>query len=135
MKSSRRTKILIYCLFCMILTSCSQNTDKVSAIKVRHDTLQLNHVKGPVDFTFTIFSVGNDTLKILKHATSCGCTQVSIDKKAIAPGDSAVLKGVYTPEVKGRFEKTIVLNTNDKKKFHVLRLRGFSDTMIRTTGR
>ena len=57
------------------------------------------------------------------------CTQVATEKTNIPPGDSTLLKGRYTPETLGEFEKSIVINTNTEKKFHVLRIRGTSKSI------
>jgi hypothetical protein len=136
MNSLKRIKNLLFCLFALTAASCTQNETKRAALRANRDTIELNRVSGPTNFKFTILSVGNDTLKIFKHATSCGCTQVSVSKTNILPGDSAFITGLYTPEVKGPFEKTIVLNLNSKEKFKVLRIRGECDSLTTAaTGR
>ncbi len=46
--------------------------------------------------TFWLKSTGDDTLKILKIIPGCGCTQVPLSKKEIAPGDSSALEIIFS---------------------------------------
>ena len=108
----------------MIIASCGQKIPKKAEIKILSDTIDLKTVNRAINFHFQIKSVGSDTLKIFKYASSCGCTDVSLAKTIIPPGDSAFLSGTYKPEANGKFEKTIVLNTNTAEKFKVLRIKG-----------
>ncbi|MFN5218312.1 MAG: DUF1573 domain-containing protein [Sphingomonadales bacterium] len=114
---------------CICLCNCGKNTPKEAVLKSENDSLNLGIVHDSADFAFKIKSVGNDTLKVLKLASGCGCTQVATEKTNIPPGDSTLLKGRYTPETLGEFEKSIVINTNTEKKFHVLRIRGTSKSI------
>jgi hypothetical protein len=114
---------------CILFLGCVDKMPKTASSLVDPDTMLLGEISGPVNFNFVIKSVGSDTLKILKFASSCGCTKVDLNKKAIAPGDSADMTGTYTPEVAGPFEKTIVLNLNTREKFKVLRIKGICDSL------
>jgi hypothetical protein len=117
---------------CIYLGNCGKKTPKEAILQSENDSLNLGIVHDSADFAFKIKSTGNDTLKVLKLASGCGCTQMAAEKTTIPPGDSTLLKGRYMPETLGEFEKSIVINTNTQKKFHVLRIRGTSKS-IRTS--
>jgi hypothetical protein len=114
---------------CIYLGNCGKKTPKEAILQSENDSLNLGIVHDSADFAFKIKSTGNDTLKVLKLASGCGCTQVAAQKTIIPPGDSTLLKGRYIPETLGEFEKSIVINTNTQKKFHVLRIRGTSKSI------
>jgi hypothetical protein len=122
----QKNKLPLNYIFIFLIASCSQNKLKKAEMKMVQDVIDMKLVSKPVNFQFQIKSVGTDTLKIFKYASSCGCTDVSLAKNNIPPGDSAFLNGTYKPEANGNFEKTIVLNTNTAEKFKVLRIKGFN---------
>jgi hypothetical protein len=122
----QKNKLPLNYIFIFLIASCSQNKLKKAEMKIVQDEIDIKLVSEPVNFQFQIKSVGTDTLKIFKYASSCGCTNVSLLKSFIPPGDSAFLNGTYKPEANGKFEKTIVLNTNTAEKFKVLRIKGLN---------
>jgi len=69
-----------------------------------------------VSYTFTVTNKGDDTLKIQKVGTSCGCTQAKIDKKILPPGDIAKLTVTFSPgshKIKGEVIRKISIRSND----------------------
>jgi hypothetical protein len=110
--------------------SCGKKPIKEARVKIESDTVNLGDLYDSTIFAVKLKSIGSDTLKLVKIAAGCGCTQVTTEKKYILPGDSTYLRGKFIPEALGQFEKSIVLNTNSKKKFHVIRIRGNTKTKI-----
>jgi len=47
--------------------------------------------KALISHTFWIYSIGDDTLKVLKVVPGCGCTQAPLRDSVLAPGDSTRL--------------------------------------------
>jgi hypothetical protein len=128
-----RHKILTQTTILLLLISfgsCGKSSTKEARIKIESDALNLGDVYDSSALVVKIKSIGSDTLKLIKIAAACGCTQVNAEKDNIPPGDSTFLRGKFTPEALGQFEKSIVLNTNSKKKFHVIRIRGNTKTKI-----
>lgn len=105
----------------LFLTSCISMDQKSAKIQIISETVNLGTVQPEksVVGNFTVYSIGTDSLKILSTVASCGCTEVEINKKTIAPGDSAQLSFTYTAEKSiGEIKKSIVLRTNDRARPH-----------------
>lgn len=71
-----------------------------------------------VSYTFTVTNEGDDTLKIQKVGTSCGCTQAKIDKKILPPGAKAKLTVTFSPgshKIRGEVIRKISIRSNDPK--------------------
>lgn len=76
------------------------------------------------EHVFQIKNSGNQSLKILKLSTSCGCTKASVeeDEKTIAPGDSADMLVTFDPSVHkddhdlGYITRIVYIKTNDSEK-------------------
>jgi hypothetical protein len=61
-----------------------------------------------------IKNIGNDTLRILYVASSCGCTTIKTTKNFLLPGQSDYIKFEFSPDGNpGPVEKDINILTND----------------------
>jgi hypothetical protein len=71
------------------------------------DTSVVSHI-------FKIENTGSDSLVISDVQASCGCTSTILDKKVVAPGDTANLKVTLDPRGKGigKIEKAIWITTS-----------------------
>lgn len=75
-----------------------------------------------VDFSFR--NATDHPVEILKIRTSCGCTVADSGKKTYASGEKGIVKAVFTiGGRKGKQEKTILVETSEKKSSDVLILR------------
>jgi hypothetical protein len=64
--------------------------------------------------TFTFENRGDETLKILDIATSCGCTAALITEKEVPPGSKGKIEVTFdTQGYRGRLYKDIFVSTND----------------------
>jgi hypothetical protein len=64
--------------------------------------------------TVTIMNIGKDTLKITGVKAQCGCTATLIDKKEIAPNDSAKLDLTFdSHSYLGKVTKQVYITSND----------------------
>jgi hypothetical protein len=64
--------------------------------------------------TVTITNVGDDTLKITGVKAQCGCTATLIDKKEVAPNDSAKLDITFDSQSwNGKVTKQVYISSND----------------------
>lgn len=78
---------------------------------------------------FEIKNFGGEVLKITGVSTSCGCTKASIDKKMLAPGESARLAVVfdpnYHPEEKGEILREVYIESNILQGETIVRIKAF----------
>jgi len=74
-----------------------------------------------ISHVFTINSVGEDTLKIVKVIPGCGCTKVPLEKSEIAPGEQGKIEVVFsTGQYRGRVTKHPRVLTNENRSQHKL---------------
>jgi rhodanese-related sulfurtransferase len=83
-----------------------------------HDFGIVKQSQGTVETEFNVVNNGTETVVVDSLPASCECTEATIDKKEIAPGDKAKIKVVFDanlhPEPDGRFFKTIEIVSNIK---------------------
>lgn len=73
------------------------------------DSVEVTHI-------FAIRNTGDGLLTINEVSASCGCTIASLDKKQLAPGDSAKLNVTLNPKNKGigPIDKKIWIKSNSR---------------------
>lgn len=76
---------------------------------------------------FRFKNTGTRPLIIKDVKTSCGCTDVTWNKKPIPPGQEETITARFTPNSLGTFSKTIEIICNTDPQKHELRLSGFVD--------
>jgi len=69
---------------------------------------------------FIVKNTGNRPLVILDAVTTCGCAEVSFDKRPVPPGESVEIQVKMTPKEDGFFDETITLKSNSE---NLLRLK------------
>jgi len=83
-----------------------------------HDFGTIKQSQGVVETKFPVINNGTETVVIKSLPASCACTTASIDKKSIAPGESAMITVKFDAnlhqEPSGRFFKTIEVVSNIK---------------------
>jgi hypothetical protein len=118
--------MVIFILFGQMLTSCHSGGQKTPPV-IKSDesgvakfvfseeihnfgSLKAGEV---VSFTFTFRNEGTKTLTITEIDSGCGCTEVKMENKIIAPGQDGRIEVIYNSagEV-GRQLKTITLFSN-----------------------
>ncbi|NLF31897.1 MAG: DUF1573 domain-containing protein, partial [Planctomycetes bacterium] len=73
--------------------------------------------KGAYPFSFTVKNTGDEALVISKVRPGCSCTEVTLKKEALAPGESTEMTGVLTTKgTEGSMRKGIILTTNDPNR-------------------
>lgn len=83
-------------------------------------------IESPLEHEFTFKNAGNALLEITRIDPTYGCTVAGEPPRFVEPGQSAGIRIALNPEfLRGRFEKQVVLNTNDRsRETIVLTLRG-----------
>ena len=67
-----------------------------------------------VEHIYKFENRGNDTLKIKKVKTSCGCTAARLTNKTIPPGETGEIKATFTSgSTSGNIKKSITVSSND----------------------
>lgn len=86
----------------------------VSPLTWKSTSLDLGEVQAgesiPVSFEFT--NESDEPVTILGAKGSCGCTEVSHPKAAIAPGESAEISAKFSSKKAGAFKKNIKITTS-----------------------
>lgn len=84
-----------------------------------------------VTHAFKISNQGEGPLKLLSVSSSCGCTVAEIEKRELAPLESAEVKVSFDSAGRfGQFHKTVTLSTNDSESPHQLLITGTIDADI-----
>lgn len=98
----------------------------VSPITWKETSLNLGQVEKnssvPVEFEFTNSS--EQEITILEAKGSCGCTNVSHPKTAIAPGESASITASFKSGKTGAFKKNIKIKTSASEEYTYLYFSG-----------
>lgn len=113
--------VLVSALFFFSSTANAQEKGpRIRFEKDAHDFGKIPEDK-IVEHTFKFFNDGDSALEIKGLDPSCGCTEASVDKKIIEPGQSGEIKAVLNPIGKrGKILKSISVETNDKTKSEII---------------
>lgn len=94
---------------------------KFETESIDYGTLKHN-ANGSREFKFT--NVGKEPLIIISVPTGCGCLISTYPKEPIKPGESGVIKATYDTHRVGRFEKTMIVNSNADRPQVSLKIKG-----------
>lgn len=123
---SFRPALLVSFLFLVLFQACNSGTPKSETTEKSAETGIAKFVFSEeihnfgslkagelVSFTFIFRNEGSKTLEITGVDSGCGCTEVKIPNKSIAPGQEGQIEVIYNSagEV-GRQLKTITLFSN-----------------------
>ncbi len=117
----------IVCLFMTMIFSFS-STDVFAApdLHVESPNFDFGEIfQGEkIPHVFEFFNKGDETLKVDRVRSSCGCTAVLVSEKAIPPGGKGELKANFdSARFQGAISKTIYLYSNDPVRptmqFHI----------------
>jgi len=83
-----------------------------------------------VEKVFTVANNGSAPLEIKAVSTSCGCTEASMNKSTINPGESAELLVTFDPsimegEVSGKVYREVYILSNVREKEVIIPLTAF----------
>ena len=86
----------------------------------------------PVELFIPIKNVSNRTITILKLSKDCSCISVTIDKRKLAPGETATLR--YSANISGRtgrFASDIVIESDASEQLDEIQISGQITGQIR----
>lgn len=99
------------------------NSPKITFDKTVHDFGELVQY-APASCEFKFYNKGKAPLILSDVSASCGCTVPSWSKSPIMPGDSGVIKVIYSTAETGVIDKQVTVFSNATKKPLSLELRG-----------
>ena len=86
--------------------------------KFKEEVNQVEHI-------FKFKNTGHDTLKLLDVKASCGCTSPVWSKNPILPGESGIIKAIYSAKNRpGAFRKSLTVQSNATNDQVVLIIAG-----------
>lgn len=116
-------KMMIVTLFVLllgILTACNASQPQLALAATQ---LELGDVANGivVERDVVVQNTGAEALVVEGVATSCGCTQATIEPMLIPPGGQGVLhitfdSGAHGPELRGELVRQVFITTNDPKQ-------------------
>lgn len=72
----------------------------------------MNEDDAPRTFVFSFSNVGTKVLDVTRLVSSCSCLTASVDRRFVAPGETAEIKARYNPKGHpGKFERRIFVYT------------------------
>lgn len=88
---------------------------------------------GALSCSFSARNISPNPVSIQSVTTSCSCTNVQWDHKAIAPGATTVIKATYTnDEGPYPFDKTLTVKLVGEQRPILLHIRGISQEALKT---
>jgi len=112
----KKYNILGFVLALILCLGSFASGEKGPKIKFIEETIDFGKIKqGEVlNHVFVFQNVGEETLKIKKVQSSCGCTAALITKKEVAPGEKGEVKITFNSRgFRGKVNKYIYVETND----------------------
>jgi hypothetical protein len=103
-------------LLVILFTGCTERPGKIELSATEYDfgTIPNN---AAVTQVFEVRNVGAGKLEIAGVSTSCGCTTAKIDRRQLAPGETAELAVMYDPlahnGATGQFMRMIYIRSDD----------------------
>jgi len=122
-------------LFCC----CNNKTKGFPELLVDNNEYNFGSInqKDTLTHLFSLKNNGSDLLKIIKISGSCNCLEPEITKKELLPDETASLKIRVMPKAnyRGAFDEKVIIETNTKKIFETLSLKGFYDSTKTNTSK
>lgn len=105
---------MFVCFFCAVSFVLAGNGPK---IKFKNEKWNVGKIKQGkvINHVFVFKNEGDETLKIRRVSTSCGCTAALISNKEISPGKEGKIKVTFnTRGYGGKLTKYIYVDSNDR---------------------
>jgi hypothetical protein len=103
----------------LVLSFLTINLNAQAKIKFDRVELEFGQIDagGNIEINFEFSNAGNETLKITKISSSCGCLAVRLEKKEYAPGERGTLPVTFFSRgYNGKLAKFVTVATNDEEK-------------------
>lgn len=118
----KKTIASILAAFAALLAAAAPEVTWLSTV---HNFGAFDEDSGPAVCEFRFVNTGDEPLTVISARASCGCTQPTYPREAVAPGDTAVVYVSYNPAGRpGRFSKTVRIETNASVRDSKLTVKG-----------
>jgi len=102
-----------------------QKGANISFNKEIHNFGKIQESNGNVEYKFEYTNTGSTPLIITNVKASCGCTSPTWTEKPVMPGQTGFVSAVFNPTRRpGKFNKSILVETNTEKARVMLRIMG-----------
>lgn len=98
----------------LLLAACGNAPPRIVVEPTSHDLGETT--QKPLELSYTVRNEGGSPLQIEKVSTSCGCTEATMDRETIPPGESAQLRVLFDPtedNLYGKILRVIYIRSND----------------------
>lgn len=127
----KRIIISIFFLASILPPISAQN--KLKFDEQVHDFGQILVSDGPVSCSFTATNMSSSPVVIQSVTTSCGCTSVKWERKAVKPGQKTSISVTYSnDEGPYPFDKTLTVKLEGERRPILLHVRGTSQERLRS---
>jgi len=130
-----KTRIYFIIILLILVVPAFSQTEKTADLKEVSKATEISFLETEYDFGtvksggdaihyFVFLNTGSDPLVISNVRTSCGCAVPEWPKAPVGSGTKDSLRVEYNTRIKGAFDKTIMVYTNDAKGMIELRIKG-----------
>ncbi len=99
-----------------LAVGCAKQPGRIELSDAEYDFGTISNEKA-VSHVFEVRNVGQGQLEIAGVSTSCGCTVAEVDRRQLAPGETAQLTVTYDPQAHdgatGRFMRVVYIRSDD----------------------
>lgn len=123
-----KKRMLVSMGFIALMMSVVIAQQEAPAIKFEENEHNFGKFKeelGPQTTSFEFTNTGSSPLVLTKVTSSCGCTTPGWTKQPVPPGGKGYVKATFNPRnMRGRFNKSVIVYTNGQPNMVVLRITG-----------
>lgn len=122
---------IIIALVVLLVGASPARSQTARILRFQEASLSVDTVRfdaGPVTIEYDCENIADKPVTILEVRSQCGCFTADFPKKAINPGEKAVVKARFDPHTLFGSQKrylTVVATNGDYRKFNTLTLTGY----------
>lgn len=108
--------ILLSLFLSLVIASCAPTAGQIELSETKSDWGTVSN-RAVASRDYEVRNTGTGPLEITGVSTSCGCTMAQVSESRLAPGETAVLKVTYDPQVHngatGDFLRMVYVRSDD----------------------
>ncbi|WP_461486396.1 DUF1573 domain-containing protein [Pedobacter sp.] len=114
-----------------LLFSCKSSSKNMEGVLekeffVEEDSINLGRlsIRDSISIYYALDNLSNREIKIMSAGSSCGCSEVNIGDSVIKAKETKRISVKFLTADTGKFNKSVVLETNAAPKYKVLHFYG-----------
>lgn len=125
MKNIKNSILIV--IVSIFFSYCHSNKVESAKIQLKADTVHLKSLilNELTEEPVRIDNIGNGDLEIKNIQSSCDCTVPILEDSIILPGNHTFFTLRITPNDTGAFNRSVVIESNDKEIYKILEVNGF----------